>query len=173
MTTTAHPASTALTPASDKDADNAILQALPVRLRAPFVYVLEKSISVPELAAFPTFYISALLGNEQALKRVLETVFAVHGAAQYIKTREQLGICNTVVWLGNAIASMSAKDELPLKVETASLAATASPTTPATKQVQKPNPPVRKADRKPKPAIDPEIKFVKPGSLATNRTEKN
>jgi len=92
---------------------------LPAGLLAPFVYLSEMSLSRPELAPFCTYYLAAVAGNEGAIRKVLELVLITHEAAsRHAHSKAEISVANSVIFLGNSLANMLERGELPGNDET-------------------------------------------------------
>jgi hypothetical protein len=94
---------TPLTPTKMYDGRLAI--QLPPKLLPAFLYLSEVAMTHPEIAGFPTFFLSAWAGNEAAIQRVFEVVFVVHWACvHHARNQDQKAISNAIVFLGNKLA---------------------------------------------------------------------
>ena len=141
--------------------DGRLAVQLPPNLLPAFVYLSEAALTHPEIAAFPTFYLAAWAGNEDAIKRVLELVFISHYAGvHHARTKDEIATANCIIRLGNALAEAIENKSLPSYDDDAVSPEAASPkkgTNPA---------PVKHAEHKrTKPATDPKLKFQKPGEM--------
>lgn len=135
---------------------SADLKALPEKLRAPYAFLLEKSLRSPETAAFATYLFSAALGNPDAWRRVLEISIAAHTLRNRLRTPEEHSITNCMVAAVNILADTKVREsEAPPKPE----APTPKP------EIQKPAP-VKQAVKKQKPA--PTFS-KKPGQLISEK----
>jgi hypothetical protein len=135
---------------------------LPTRWMPAYEYLVRLSATRSEIAAFPTLFVAAYNGNEDALRKVMELVFVSYYAAKnYAKTQEEIDTANAIMYLGNKLAEHVQAEKA--KEESDAGAAALKPTS-------KPEPtPVKPEAKQPKPVIDPKIQFVKPGSF---RSEK-
>ena len=104
-------ATSALTPSGIYDGRLAV--QLPPKMMPAFLFLSELSLTRPEIAAFPTFFLSAIAGNKDAIRKVLEIVFIAYEAAVgHAKTKDDRAIANCVVFLGNSLAAMLERGEL-------------------------------------------------------------
>jgi len=145
-----------ITPAKIYDGRLAI--QLPREWMAAFLYLSEISLTRPEVAAFPTYFLSAFGGNPDALKKVLEVGLIAHWTAiHHAKTEGDRSIANAIIYLNNQLAEMIERSELPTYAETPSQAPSTNPESAPFKKAEAKQPkPTRKFDRK--------IQFVKPGT---------
>ena len=157
-----------LTPA--KYYDGRLAVQLPPKLMPAFLYLSEISLTRPEIAAFPTYFLAAISGNHDAQRKVLEMVYIAHSAGtRYAVTQDDRAIANAIVFLGNSLAAMWERGELNHD-------GTKQPppeTSPA-KQIQKPAPVkqvAKKQNAKPKPATDRQIRFTKPGTMSRQESK--
>ncbi len=141
---------------------------LPPKLLPAFVFLSGAAITHPEVAGFPTFYLSAWAGNEAAIRKVLEIVFVAHWAGvRHAHTQDQHAISNAIIFLGNKLAESLERSALPTYEE--EKPATAAPATEAQQPIQKPAP-VKKAEKQPAKQSKPAPEFSrKPGTLATEK----
>ena|SRR6266851_249922 len=154
-----------LTPA--KYYDGRLAVQLPPKLMPAFLYLSEISLTRPEIAAFPTYFLAAISGNHDAQRKVLELVYIAHSAGvRHAVTQDDRAIANAIVFLGNSLAEMWERGELtyedpPPKPEIKTNVTQAAPVT------KKQN----AQNAKQKPAIDRQIRFTKPGTMSRQESK--
>src|SRR5260370_33532759 len=115
-----------LTP--DLTATGVMKTKIPDKWLQAFTYLTMAGASHSEIASFPGLFLAAWNGNDIALKRVLEAVFAAHYAGSRFATNdEQRSISNALIFLGNSLAEYIERGELPTYDETPSEAASTNP----------------------------------------------
>lgn len=147
---------------ADTTVNQTLLKALPDKLRAPYSFLLEKSLKSPEVATYCTYLVAAVMGNPDACKRVLEIMFAAHFLRHRARTAEQIAVTNAMVYAANILAETMLRAE-EVKPEESKPEA---PKPEASKPAAPKSTPIKKAEQRKKPA--PTFS-KKPGHLVSEK----